>query len=412
MAMGAERRRQSDALLVAAEAGDVPGVSIALGRGRAGPGRVQLLEALLGSGAVRGRPALARSGWGLAGPDGDETAESGGRGLAGIASVASGRLIAGPNTAAVRGFPAPDEPRGLGGFAPLHYACRRGRWEVAWLLLAAGANACLSARSFNGSGGGETPLQLAAEAGDAVSVGLLVAAGASVAAVGDDGTTPLHSAAQSGNHLAVVELLASGADPLARDRLGDTPLEAVSPLGSAPEAARIARDLAAAEEVAAGGDCSAPSATGTWAGRAALGGLPLVLLARVCTFLSREDAGAWALSCRRLALVKRLCTLPPAKERSGVSGASVGGGGLGDAAGGGAALGQGEAVSGPPVGAMSRMEPLPPGGAGSWEAALQAELGFGEDFAASGSAQEPSVARSDVGIAGSSRRRLQGAPRR
>lgn len=424
MAMGAERRRLADALLVAAEAGDVAGVSRALGRGEVGPRRAQLLESLLRGGSVRGRPPLASGGWDLAARaaagKGCAPVDTGSSGAAqsrpagdhAAATAPEGSRIAGPTTAAVRGFPGPDEPRGLGGFAPLHYACRRGRWEATWLLLAAGANGGLPARSFDGRGGGETPLQLAAEAGDALSVGLLVASGASVFVANDDGATPLHAAAQAGNHLAVVELLASGADPLARDRLGDTPLEAASPLGPAPAARRIGRDLGAAEAAAAGAGADAVRAEGAWGGAASLMGLPLALLARVGSFLAQADVGAMAVSCRRLAQVRDLCAPPLVGER--VTTAEAGGAGVGPSgeAGGLGGDGAGAAARGGRTAEPASAEPLPPGGVGTWEAALQAELGFGEEFGDSDGVPRAAVTSLGAGIAGSSRRRLQRASKR
>ncbi|GMU51918.1 MAG: hypothetical protein AMXMBFR33_10640 [Candidatus Xenobia bacterium] len=70
-----------------------------------------------------------------------------------------------------------------------------------------------------------TPLLVASESGDLLTVKALLAHKASVKAVTPEGSTALHKAAWNG-HLKVVEaLLAAGASPKAKNKAGKTPLD-------------------------------------------------------------------------------------------------------------------------------------------------------------------------------------------
>ena len=70
----------------------------------------------------------------------------------------------------------------------------------------------------------ETPLSVAAERGDEVSVHMLLSAGADAESKGVKKRTPLHRAAESGRYAAARVLLENGANVLAQDEDGDTPL--------------------------------------------------------------------------------------------------------------------------------------------------------------------------------------------
>jgi uncharacterized protein len=70
---------------------------------------------------------------------------------------------------------------------------------------------------------GDTPLHIAAFAGNRHAVGLLLEAGADIDAKGDLSTTPLYCAV-SAQHVRVAELLLQyGADPDSENELGYTP---------------------------------------------------------------------------------------------------------------------------------------------------------------------------------------------
>jgi len=75
---------------------------------------------------------------------------------------------------------------------------------------------------------GLTPLDLAAQAGDADIIAALLEAGAAVEGRDQQGGTPLHSAAFMGNVGIVDLLLAHGADPAATNAAGQNPLEAMT----------------------------------------------------------------------------------------------------------------------------------------------------------------------------------------
>lgn len=105
-----------------------------------------------------------------------------------------------------------DAPQGDGSTA-LHWAAYRDDWDMAQLLLEAGANVSVKTRL-----GGMTPLFMAAKSGNATIVELLIEAGADANSVNiETGTTPLMLAAASGSVDAVKTLLDAGAELDATD---------------------------------------------------------------------------------------------------------------------------------------------------------------------------------------------------
>ncbi|KAI5073620.1 hypothetical protein GOP47_0011633 [Adiantum capillus-veneris] len=118
----------------------------------------------------------------------------------------------------------------------LHIACRQGHHECVVKVLEAARNGPISAtwgftsfvnvRDQNGA----IPLHMAARAGHAEIVRLLLNHGALISAVTctstygpGHGSTPLHCAAKSGSLSCVEELLAWGADRTRQDIMGNTP---------------------------------------------------------------------------------------------------------------------------------------------------------------------------------------------
>jgi hypothetical protein len=74
------------------------------------------------------------------------------------------------------------------------------------------------------SRGRSTPLHMAADAGCACHIRVLVSAGAAVAARDASGASPLFVACESGRAAAAAELLQAGADALVGNTAGETPL--------------------------------------------------------------------------------------------------------------------------------------------------------------------------------------------
>ena len=110
-------------------------------------------------------------------------------------------------------------PQGDGSTA-LHWAVYNGDVELTRLLLGAGADAKAQTRL-----GGLTPVMMAARAGDAPALRLLLDAKGDAVTANANGTTPLMFAAASGNVDAVTLLVDRGADVNAADRThGQTPL--------------------------------------------------------------------------------------------------------------------------------------------------------------------------------------------
>jgi hypothetical protein len=111
-----------------------------------------------------------------------------------------------------------DPSRTMGHVSPLIFAVRASEHEIARLLLEAGANAgqCDFAT-------GAPAIVLAALAGDAAMIQLLLDHGADIDGFGYTGMTALHVTAVQGCAEVARLLLAYGADPLKRDAAGATP---------------------------------------------------------------------------------------------------------------------------------------------------------------------------------------------
>jgi len=106
------------------------------------------------------------------------------------------------------------------GMTALHWAAEHGDQDLTARLLKAGANPGAGTRI-----GQHTPLHLAAKAGHASVLRLLVNAKADVSALTTTGAAPLHFAAASGSSEAVTILLDAGADVNVREpQWGQTPL--------------------------------------------------------------------------------------------------------------------------------------------------------------------------------------------
>jgi len=106
------------------------------------------------------------------------------------------------------------------GMTPLHWAVYANNFDVAQLLVQAGANVKAVTRLD-----ASTPLLMAATNGNVQIMELLIKAGAEVNTASDLGTTPLMQAAASGNVDAVKILADRGANLNAKDKLKEqTPL--------------------------------------------------------------------------------------------------------------------------------------------------------------------------------------------
>lgn len=95
--------------------------------------------------------------------------------------------------------------RDMGKHTPLHIAARAGRAEVVELLLTMGAE--VDARMMEGA----TPLLLSAAQGDAQSVKQLLGKGADPNAATDEGERPLNEALLYGHAEVARQLVAGGA---------------------------------------------------------------------------------------------------------------------------------------------------------------------------------------------------------
>lgn len=114
--------------------------------------------------------------------------------------------------------------------AVLQGAAAKGDIEIMRMLLDEG----LDVNSSNGGGflaNQGTALHSAAWANKAEMVEFLIARGAEVDAVDNEGRTPLHKAAVSGGKEAAVILLAHGADPTVESVYEDTPMHAAAQSG-------------------------------------------------------------------------------------------------------------------------------------------------------------------------------------
>lgn len=108
------------------------------------------------------------------------------------------------------------------GISPLMLATRAGSPRLIQRLLAAGARVDLPA---TGEAAGMTALHMAAAAGRADLVRILLEAGANPnATITEPGLTPLHTAVLGGSYAAVALLIQAGARRDAADAQGQTPL--------------------------------------------------------------------------------------------------------------------------------------------------------------------------------------------
>lgn len=365
-AMAGRRRRAGDALLVAAENGDVQTLCRGLGVPLAGTTMRSLLQRQWRLSWGDRRDPLT----GAAGEAGEEGGQAGFRVSA-------------------------NAPRGLDGHTALHYACRRGRALAAGVLLAAGAAPGAAAVSHSGSGGRETPLHLAAEAGSLACVILLLAHGAPVDAQSEDGATPLHVAAQGGSDAVALELICAGASPAVRDRFGDTPLD----VATAPRAAPASIAAASLSRLQAALACGTPARVSSTPHLPTLRTLPAPLALRVLAFCTARDLASVACTCSRFCSIMSSELGPPLRGEAAPAAAQAG---PADAAAVAPASSHGAAAaSGAGAAAL--------GVAGPWEQSLHTALGLDV-------AEMPSVAadtnaereRSGLGIGIGAGRRFRG----
>jgi ankyrin repeat protein len=129
------------------------------------------------------------------------------------------------------------------GFHPLGLAAFFGHSDVVRILIAAGAE--VSAPSRNRMR--VTALHSALAGPDHESALALIAAGADVNAVQQDGFTALHEAAQNGDRTAVDALLAAGADPSRTLASGERPADLARTHGH-PEIAQVLEQTLARSE--------------------------------------------------------------------------------------------------------------------------------------------------------------------
>ncbi|MBF2759492.1 MAG: ankyrin repeat domain-containing protein, partial [Ectothiorhodospiraceae bacterium AqS1] len=108
-------------------------------------------------------------------------------------------------------------------WTPMKIAIQNKRWAAAdFLMKALGAKMPLSPLD------GQTPLHLAAEAGNTAFVKSLLDAGEDPNAPNKNQSTPLHLAAWRGHIDTIKALINSGADPSARNEYDWTPLHSAS----------------------------------------------------------------------------------------------------------------------------------------------------------------------------------------
>ena len=117
------------------------------------------------------------------------------------------------------------------GRTELHYACKKGNFELCQLLIEAGAHTDVNAQDIKGS----TPMHLLFKDYHKDEVfenilNLLLKHGANVASgcpVDKKGNTPLHLALEMANLKTIIYLVNAGASPEVRNKKGDTPMESL-----------------------------------------------------------------------------------------------------------------------------------------------------------------------------------------
>ena len=124
--------------------------------------------------------------------------------------------------------------RDAAGNSPLDVAAAAGSAGVINLLVANGVAPGVLDRSLR-----DRPLHWAARAGSAEAAAVLLAHGAPAGVANASGETALHAAAAADAAGVVSVLLAHGADALARDRLGRTPRDVAVAAGSSAAAALL-----------------------------------------------------------------------------------------------------------------------------------------------------------------------------
>ena len=136
-----------------------------------------------------------------------------------------------PTTASLPAVAGSDISRRLG-WTPLMEAARRGQHKLLETLL---ATADLEAQDLQG----RTALMLAAQAGDAIAVGALLAAGAAPNTADKAGNTALGFAVQSGQDAPSRLLLTAGAQASQPNAQGQTPLALAIAAGQSTVAMRM-----------------------------------------------------------------------------------------------------------------------------------------------------------------------------
>lgn len=131
-------------------------------------------------------------------------------------------VILGDMQAVVRFVESGDKINACGkyGRTPLYYAALTGHDEILLYLLRCGADPNKGA-SWKG---GDTPMHVAAERGDADALRIMIANGGIVDAINYAKQTPMAKAAHHRNVQAVKLLVHEGAKINAEDRMGNTPL--------------------------------------------------------------------------------------------------------------------------------------------------------------------------------------------